>query len=143
MSKPTKLYHKIFLVLAIVFVVIYLFFILQNRDSNLDINIHDTYFVIAHVHILQLLALWFGLCSLGYYIVFRFDVKLFNWLFWLHLIYSLLLFLNYPLEFIRPEPFIEHVEFYQFIETTEFIFILAFPFGQLVYFLNILYRRSG
>ncbi|KRB57998.1 cbb3-type cytochrome c oxidase subunit I [Flavobacterium sp. Root186] len=40
-----------------------------NSDSTLDINVHDTYFVIAHFYIALVLFLLFFLMGLGYWFI--------------------------------------------------------------------------
>lgn len=35
-------------------------------DEVLDINVHDTYFVIAHLHLTILMSILFGIIGMGY-----------------------------------------------------------------------------
>lgn len=41
----------------------------NNEDTTFDINIHDTYFVIAHIYAALFLSLVYYLIGLGYWIV--------------------------------------------------------------------------
>jgi heme/copper-type cytochrome/quinol oxidase subunit 1 len=41
----------------------------NNEDTTFDINIHDTYFVIAHIYVALFLSLAYYLIGLGYWIV--------------------------------------------------------------------------
>jgi len=77
--------------LTSIFLGYYIYYGFYYSDSTLDINIHDTYIVIAHAHFFNLLVTWFGLCGLGYWILYRYKVKLINWLTSIHIGFTILL----------------------------------------------------
>lgn len=138
MIKGKRLYHTLFLFLAFFSFSGYLFIRFLGIDPTLDINVHDTYFVIGYTYIFPVLSLWFILCSLGYWILFKVNILIIKWLFWVHFAYSILFILSYPLPHFRLEPFMEYIKLHRFLDSTEVITILAFPIGQIVYFLNVL-----
>lgn len=58
-----KVYH-LFWITALIILVIGI----SNPESTLDINIHDTYFIIAHFHVAVVFSLLFFLKGLGYWL---------------------------------------------------------------------------
>ena len=53
-------------------------------DDIIDINIHDTYYVVAAKHFGYLLAQLFGLIGLGYWVIFKTRKPLVKWMYWAH-----------------------------------------------------------
>lgn len=49
-------------------------------DEVLDLNVHDTYFVIAHLHLTILISILFGIIGMGYWIMLKADIRLSKWL---------------------------------------------------------------
>lgn len=62
--KRIKVYHLFWLVAIIVLLIG-----ICNPDETLDINVHDTYFVIAHLHAAIITFLFFFLNGFGYWFV--------------------------------------------------------------------------
>lgn len=119
------------------------FFITKSYLENaaIDINVHDTYFVIAHVQIYIVFISWFLLCGFGYWVLRRFEVKLFSFLTVLHLIASVFGIIqlirtsaitNFPSRFYQNSVYPQ--EGYSLIICVWVFFFI----GQLIYFLNIL-----
>ena len=80
-----------------------------------DINIHNTYYVIASTYIFLWFGLWFALCGLGYWIVNKLKVKLIHWMCWIHLGLSILPFVLFPIiVHYQAEPNIYNLEYYGF-----------------------------
>jgi len=133
-----KEHHLVFWIISVIFFAIYLYSLLFNRDSFLDINIHDTYYLITHLHLFQILTLWFGICGLGYWFLFKWQIKIVQWMFWVHLIFSLLIILSYPLGLIEFEPNLENVQKRIYVMMFIVILVLIFILGQVIYLINIL-----
>ncbi|MGE6354244.1 hypothetical protein ACQKCJ_10245 [Flavobacterium sp. NPDC079362] len=64
--KKIKVYH-LFWFVSIIVLLIGTF----NPDETLDINVHDTYFIIAQLHVAIVLFLFFFLNGFGYWFVHR------------------------------------------------------------------------
>nr|WP_246073353.1 cbb3-type cytochrome c oxidase subunit I [Formosa sediminum] len=47
-----------------------------SGDAVLDINVHDTYYVISHFHIATLISILFGIIEIGYWIMNKANRKL-------------------------------------------------------------------
>lgn len=62
--KNIKVYHLFWFLTAIVLLIG-----ICKPNETLDINIHDTYFVIAHLHVAIAVSLFFFLNGLGYWLV--------------------------------------------------------------------------
>ena len=54
-------------------------------DSTLDINVHDTYFVIANPSVAMFIAVFFGMLGGGYWIIQTVGGKLSTWLSAIHI----------------------------------------------------------
>ncbi|MBZ4043769.1 cbb3-type cytochrome c oxidase subunit I [Flavobacterium hibisci] len=67
LRKKIKIYNLFWLVALIILII----GLIQtsNEDTTFDINIHDTYFVIAHIYGALFLSLAYYLMGLGYWIV--------------------------------------------------------------------------
>ncbi|WP_338378230.1 hypothetical protein [uncultured Flavobacterium sp.] len=61
-----------------------------NRKETLDINVHDTYYVINNFHLAIILSTVLGIISLGYFLIKLFNIPLINWLSITHVIISIL-----------------------------------------------------
>ncbi|SHG48530.1 cbb3-type cytochrome c oxidase subunit I [Flagellimonas flava] len=80
-----KLIEKPHLIFLLSIPIIMLIGILSG-DSVLDINVHDTYFVIAYLHLAILISILFGIIGIGYWIMQKANRKLSKWLNLIHVV---------------------------------------------------------
>ena len=59
---------------------------LISGDSLLDINVHDTFYVISHRHLTLLFSVIFGVIGLGYWSVYKLKGRLTKWMTLTHII---------------------------------------------------------
>ncbi|HEX8013726.1 MAG TPA: cbb3-type cytochrome c oxidase subunit I [Flavobacterium sp.] len=116
----------------------------HNEDTTFDINIHDTYFVIAHFYVALFLSLAYYLIGLGYWIVQKvMKRKLINVLTIIHsiilngsfIVYWLVI--GYSKAFLdTPFPLFDN---YQLInQTLVIITVLILLIGQPIYIINLI-----
>lgn len=135
MNKINEKPHLIFL-LAIP--IITLIGILSG-DAMLDINVHDTYYVIAYLHLAILISILFGIIGIGYWIMQKADRKLSKWLNWIHigLTFGGTLMVWILTKFYRTE--IMEFEFNNNLTLIITLIILLVIVGQLIFPINIIY----
>jgi hypothetical protein len=138
-KKPYRYFVLTSLVLAIAYSY-YKFF----TDEYLTVNIYDTYYVISNFFLFEFLTVWFALCGLGYWILYRFKIRLINWITFAHFFLSSILvivmvFPNYfrvidnELNRISPNAIV-----YKYDENMIFVLaIILFITIQILYFINI------
>ena len=132
-----KLIEKPHLIFLLAIPIIMLIGIL-SEDAVLDINVHDTYYVIAYLHLSILISILFGIFGIGYWIMLKADRKLSKWLNWTHigLTFGGTLIVWILTKFYRTE-----VMEYQFNNNLTIIitlFILLMIVGQLIFPINII-----
>ena len=140
-SRMNKLIEKPHLIFLFSIPLIILTGIL-SEDSVLDINIHDTYFVIAHLHLAILISILYGLIGLGYWIVQKANRKLSKSLNLIHVVLTIGgLIAIFGIPYLLFESTEESV--FPLFEQMErqnsmlIMIILLILFGQLVYLVNI------
>ncbi|WP_299365896.1 cbb3-type cytochrome c oxidase subunit I [Winogradskyella sp.] len=133
-----KLIEKPHLIFLLAIPIIMLIGILSG-DSVLDINVHDTYFVIAYLHLAILISILFGIIGIGYWIMKKADRKLSKWLNWIHigLTFGGTLVLWILTKFYRTE--IMEYEFNNNLTLIITLIILLIIIGQLIFPINIIY----
>ncbi|WP_299326009.1 hypothetical protein [uncultured Maribacter sp.] len=100
MKKITQAPHFMFLILIPIILLIGLL----KPDKTLEINIHDTYILIALLHLAVLISIIFGILGLGYWVVIKLNKRLVNWLTIIHLIITVIsLCLIILIPFFLPE----------------------------------------
>ena len=67
--------YKLFLLTSVLFSIIVLTLDLTADNNTIDINVHDTYFVIAKFHIWLLLTLFLGMLTCVYFILHKMNRK--------------------------------------------------------------------
>ena len=133
-----RLIEKPHLIFLLAIPIIMLIGILSG-DAVLDINIHDTYFVITHLHFEILISILFGIIGIGYWIMLKTGRKLSKWLNWTHigLTFGGTLLVRILTKFYRPE-FLEY-EFNNNLTLIISLIILLMIIGQLIFPINIIY----
>ena len=69
--------HQLFLILAILLAALGVVYKFWAEATTLDINVHDTYFVIAYFYLYAMGAMWLLFCGLLYWIAKREQIPLF------------------------------------------------------------------
>ena len=133
-----KIYH--FLLFAILFVLVYTF---RFSNSAFDIQMHDTYFVIACSHLGIAVSLILGFIALVYHFFDKKNIELNKWLTVIHVFVTLLFFYFLLTELFKPrsyhyvEPQRETIKFIQGLGRHLLEFILILSFAQIVFFINL------
>lgn len=131
----TKIAYKLFLI-VIPFLLLFGFL---NREDTLDINIHDTYYIISCLHTAVLLSLLFGIYAWGYWVIRKSRSSVLNLIVKLHL----------AITFLGPIVEFGLSQFYR-TETMEYEFNLKLSFilwgvvvfvllGQLLFPVSLIY----
>ena len=105
--------------------------------ENLDINIHDTYYIFSLTDLNILISVLFAIIGLGYWIMLKANRKLSKWL---NLIHITLTFGGILLIWILAQLFRESLMEYDFNNNlTLAIHLITFivVFGQIIYLINI------
>lgn len=133
-----KLIEKPHLVFLLAIPIIILIGIL-SEDAVFDLNIHDTYFVIAHLHLATLIAILFGIIGIGYWFMQKANRKLSKWLNWIHigLTFGGTVVVWILTQFYRTE--LMQYEFNNNLTLIITLIILLMILGQLIFPINIIY----
>lgn len=110
-----------------------------SGDAVLDINVHDTYYVIAYLHLAILISIFFGIIGIGYWIMLKVDRKLSKWLNWTHigLTFGGTLVLWILTKLYRTG--IMEYEFNNNLTLVITLIVLIMIAGQLIFPINIIY----
>jgi len=128
-----------------VFLFVVYFVTLFLPEVTVDFNIYDTYFVIGSAVFFNLLALWVGLCGLGYFVLLRYNIQPISWLTLLHLAITILLL--FPLCFPNMFTVIDNstaklnipITLYKLsANNVKGMAIIMLLTSQLLYFINII-----
>ena len=109
-----------------------------SGDAVLDINVRDTYYVIAYLHLAILISILFGIIGLGYWIMQKVDRKLSKWLNWTHigLTFGGSITVWILTKFYRTE--IMEYEFNDNLTSIITLIVLLMIVGQLIFPINII-----
>ena len=116
---------------------------IMSGDTTLEINIHDTYFVIAHFHVAVLISILFGIIGVGYWLMKKSNRKLSKWLNWTHIVLTIggliaifrIPYLSLGSDTQSQFPHFDELEKKNSILTS---IILIITFGQLMYLINLI-----
>ena len=130
--------HLIFFLAIPVIILIGVLSGYEATNETLDFNVHDTYYVIAHFHLITIICILFGIIGLGYWIMQKTDKKLSKSLNWIHvgLTFGGTLVVWILTQFYRTE--IIEYEFNNNLTLTITLIILLMVLGQIVYLINII-----
>lgn len=127
--------HLIFLIAIPIIILIGIL----SGDAVLDINVHDTYYVIAYFYLATLISILFGIIGIGYWIMQKANRKLSKWLNWTHvgLTFGGILIVWILTKFYRTE--IMEYEFNNNLSLIISLIVLFIIVGQLIFPINIIY----
>jgi heme/copper-type cytochrome/quinol oxidase subunit 1 len=106
--------------------------------NDLDINIHDTYYVFSLFDLNTLISIFFGIIGLGYWIMLKANKKPSKWLSLIHIV---LTFGGIIMIWILAQLFRESIMEYDFnnnLTLTIYIIALIAVFGQIIYPINLI-----
>lgn len=134
----SKLIEKPYLIFLLAIPIIMLIGILSG-DTMLDINVHDTYYVIAYLHLAILVSILFVIIGIGYWIMQKAGRKLSKWLNWTHigLTFGGTLVVWILTKFYRTE--IMEYEFNNNLTLIITLVVLLMIIGQIIFPINIIY----
>jgi hypothetical protein len=148
MLKKNFLFHIISLAIGLVVAFLFLFVNPLMQDSSVDINIHDTYFVVDYSTLGIFVLMLHSIFAIVYFLIRN---RLYNLLAVLHLLFTIpmyvqLLLLTYKLlssfsssHFTHPNELIDT----NLIGNPIFLSTLLFMFAQLFFLANILLSVRG
>jgi heme/copper-type cytochrome/quinol oxidase subunit 1 len=133
-------------VIFLLFIPIILLIGLINRQEILDVNVKDTYYVFKYSDLTILIAIYFCLIGLGYWIIEKTCGKLIQNLNWIHLILtisSLLIIwtLSQFYKVIKPGNVVNFMEGNRLNENISFTILLitvVLIIGQLLFPINLI-----
>lgn len=132
----------------LILIPIALFIGILKRKETLDVNVHDTYFVINNLHLAILFSFFVCTIALGYFLAKKFNVPLNNWMTSTHVTISLLGILivyilfkvqinlqsnNNDIEF-----FLKYTKIFKAINYTMISILMISIFAQLLFLINII-----
>ena len=109
-----------------------------SGDAVIVINVHDTYYTIAYLHLATLISILFGIIGIGYLFMLKTKRKLSKWL---NLIHITLTFGGISLIWILAKLFRESIMEYNFnnnLTLAIYLISLIAIFGQIIYPVNII-----
>ena len=110
-----------------------------SENAVLDINVHDTYYVIPYLHLAILISILFGIIGMGYWIMQKAERKLSKWLNWTHLglTFGGIIVVWILTKFYRTETM--EYEFNNNLTLIITLIIILMIVGQLIFPINIIY----
>ena len=107
-------------------------------NSVIDIQMHDTYFVIASIHIGILFSILLGIIGLMYWLIRK--KRLVDWMTAIHVISTILIFVLIVLIGLLFKKVIQSdFEMFRTVNQIMFIIILIAMFSQLLFIANLIF----
>ncbi|MGO4772244.1 hypothetical protein ACEN2I_11315 [Flavobacterium sp. W22_SRS_FK3] len=118
-----------------------------NSDEILDINIHDTYFIIKYPHLGILLSLLYGFPALLYFVFMKLNFRFIKWMTVIHIVVSIagILLICFLKQLIRKSDFgdlnsiLTDMYFNQKIMGSIVLLFLSIVAVQIFFFINFFY----
>ena len=107
-----------------------------NMKSLVDINIHDTYFIVSYFHLVVLLSIFFGIIGILYLMMQKAQRRLFKWLTNLHIIMTIG---GLAALFTIPQLWHPNVLDYSKKETVLFLLFLLIFLAQISFIVNVFF----
>lgn len=133
--------HQYFWITCLFFLVLWLYW--SDSDDAVDINIHDTYFVIANSHIVKLLFVLYGFIGFIYSVFYEAKISLIRILTKLHVLITIgsvpVYFLGLKLFKLHPPntnfPLIDDLSNENLFLALLFLFVIS---AQLLFIINLI-----
>ncbi|MBS1663801.1 MAG: hypothetical protein JST68_22340 [Bacteroidetes bacterium] len=116
--------------------------LLSNRYGTFDIQVHDTYFVIAHVHFLTIITVILGVTWIGHQLCRKYDLLAKGWR-WMQVVLSVLSLgtLLVVSSFVLKEPLsYRNIQLMMYCDEAREQSILIFVLTQLVFWLVVVVK---
>lgn len=133
----TKLFDKAYLIFLLAIPLILLVGFL-DRDSNLDVNAYDTYYIISYWHSALWTSIVFGIIGVGYWLMQKAGNELSKWMTWAHiaLTFGGMLVVWILSTFYQAEAI--GYEFKSSLTIMTSLSVLVLVFGQLIFPVNLI-----
>lgn len=108
-------------------------------DATIDINVHDTYYIIAYLHFTILISIFFGIMGIGYWLMQKANIKLSKWLIWVHvsLTFGGTFIIWISAQFYQAD--LMEYEFNNSLIVIRTLLIMLIILGQILFPINIIY----
>ena len=114
-----------------------------SGEADLDINVHDTYYVISYLHLAILISILFAIISIGYWIMLKTNRKLSKWFNLTHIILTIgglislfgISILPSDSNYDSSSLIFDDLAMESLLRT---LIILLMIFGQLIYIINLI-----
>ncbi|WP_158655338.1 hypothetical protein [Flavivirga eckloniae] len=136
----TKIHTYFWIAAAIIYISGFIYY---GTESVIDINIHDTYYVMSCFNLMTLLTLTLIFIGFGYWIFFKFTIQLYKLLIFIHILISIGSILSFILVQIYFDNINPNPNFPLFNDSSNgsialLTIVLLFLVGQLIFIINLI-----